>query len=212
VIDVSAPGICTEDENASEEVKMMSNSLAKPFIKAFAVTLLLFILVGCTQVETPAPIPVLVATVQYFTPDSKPYATLLNAEGDGKEFRLEFLLEDLPLAQRYRLDKTVCNPLLSSEEASLLYYSKETQAKGDFLLFTYIYQSSQEIPQSFDLAIDWTIGPCDDVYSFEESNVTPVPAPLVANFHFEVKVPYRRDLHQDLPPEKSGMGNGVLWK
>lgn len=183
---------------------MTFNSLAKPFIKVIAVSLLLFILVGCTQVETPAQVPNLVATVQYFTPDSRPYATLLVAERDGSELRLEFLLEDLPLAQRYRLDKTVCNPLLSSDGASLLFDTKEVQAKGDFLLFTYIYQSSQELPQSFDLAIDWTIGPCDDVYSFQESNVTPVPAPLIANFHYAVKVPYQREPEPDLPPEKSG--------
>ncbi len=84
-------------------------------------------------------------------------------------------------------ESLVCVPFVTSSQPVTRVFVHQEVALGDPTQVTYEYSLSDNTYDALDLTIDWTIGPCDP--SFDESNVTPAPQPLLMNSRFTYKVP-----------------------
>jgi hypothetical protein len=84
-------------------------------------------------------------------------------------------------------ESLVCDPYITSTQNVVKVFSYQEVALGDPTRVTYQYALSGNSYDRLDLTVDWTIGPCSP--AFDESNVTPVPQPLMVNSHFTYSVP-----------------------
>lgn len=84
-------------------------------------------------------------------------------------------------------ESLVCDPYITSTQQVVKVFSNLEVMLGDPTRMIYEYSLSGNSYDTLDLTIDWTIGPCSP--AFDESNVTPVPQPLLVNSHFTYSVP-----------------------
>lgn len=84
-------------------------------------------------------------------------------------------------------ESLVCDPYITSAQNVVKVFSYQEVTPGDPTRVTYQYALSGNTYDTLDLTVDWTIGPCSP--AFDESNVTPVPQPLLVNTHFTYSVP-----------------------
>lgn len=84
-------------------------------------------------------------------------------------------------------ESLVCDPYITSAQYVVKVFSYQEVTPGDPTRVTYQYALSGNTYDTLDLTVDWTIGPCSP--AFDESNVTPVPQPLLVNTQFTYSVP-----------------------
>lgn len=83
----------------------------------------------------------------------------------------------------------VCVPyILTKENVGIEFKSLDVFA-GNPNKIDYTYTLSGNVYRTLNIDMDWTIGPCGT--ALNESNVTPVPEPLMTNYHFTFSVPVK---------------------
>jgi hypothetical protein len=88
-----------------------------------------------------------------------------------------------------QFDHLVCDPRISTKENVEVTFKSREVFMGDPVRVTYTYQLQGNTNRTLNVDMDWTIGPCD--IALDESNVTPVPQPLLTNTHFTFAVPVK---------------------
>ena len=126
---------------------------------------------------------------------SSPQANLLSASVADDVLTLEFQIHGLQAQSVSDLDNMICMPYINTREnVPLAFFYSEghlpDKTEGDTVL-VYKYHLKQPLPQVLHLNILLTLGPCGP--DFQESNVPPYDADLVASYEMQtvVNIPKR---------------------
>lgn len=122
-----------------------------------------------------------------FAPTAQPPVVTLNrVYANPSVLRINLTISGLELVTNADdLENVVCDPYVNPDEPISLSLSyREAQIpirSGDPIKITYEYSMDASGYESLTLNLDLTIGPCGP--HFQESNVTPYPVDLIANYH-----------------------------
>jgi len=83
----------------------------------------------------------------------------------------------------------VCDPNVTTQEEVVKTFTSYEVHEGDPIQITYVYNLQGNTYQNLHAEMDWTIGPCGP--DFDESTYTPMPMPLMTNYHFTFNVPVK---------------------
>jgi hypothetical protein len=128
-----------------------------------------------------------------FAPTPHPSVVTLNwAYANPNLLRINLTISGLELvANADDLENLICTPYIDPDEpVSLTLNYREAQIpnqRGDPIEITYEYGMDAGGYESLAFSLDLTIGPCGP--HFDESNVTPYPTDLIANYHLTFSVP-----------------------
>lgn len=128
-----------------------------------------------------------------FAPTPHPSVVTLNwAYANPTLLRINLTISGFELvANADDLENLICTPYIDPDEpVSLTLNYREAQIPslpGDPIEITYEYGMDAGGYESLTFSLDLTIGPCGPY--FEETNVTPYPTDLIANYHLSFSVP-----------------------
>lgn len=131
-----------------------------------------------------------------FAPTPHPPVVTLNwAYANPSLLRINLTISGLELVGNIDdLENVICNPYIDPDEpVSLTLNYREAQIPsrlGDPIELTYEYSMDAIEYKELTLNLDLSVGPCGP--HFQESNVTPYPIDLIANYHLTFSVPVGR--------------------
>lgn len=157
-------------------------------ILLLAAILTVFIIKGQENDQKKYPVSVEVTS---FSPEGdKIKLGIASSEATKDTLTLKLTLSGIDLSGGSAdFEHLICDPIISTKENVEKTFKSRDVVQGDPLQVTYVYQLLGNSYRTLNVDMDWTIGPCD--IALGESNVTPVPEPLLTNYHFTFAVPVK---------------------
>lgn len=124
-----------------------------------------------------------------FSPEGAQIKMGINdAKADENELTLSLTLSGMDLANHPEyMESLVCIPYIDTMQNVGTVFTGHNVSPGSPNVINYTYALKGNTYAKLDIDLDWTVGPCS--MTAMESNVTPVPEPLLVNSHFEFSVP-----------------------
>ncbi len=85
------------------------------------------------------------------------------------------------------LENLICVPYIQTKQNVGVQFASLNVLPGEPNTIEYNYILTGNKYNNLDVEMDWTIGPCGT--SINESNATPMPEPLLVNYHFNFSLP-----------------------
>jgi hypothetical protein len=135
------------------------------------------------------------ALATIFAPtEHPPVVKLISAMANSTTLTVVVAISDLELVKNPDdFENIICDPYIRSDkpvQLTLSYREGEIPSKvGQPIIITYQYSMDSNEYKNLNIEMDISIGPCGP--HFQESNVTPYPVDLIANYKLSFSVPIK---------------------